>query len=61
MILECLTTEQQLKIAQGKCPDCGGRLVDGQQVGDSASVRCKSCGGVFWVGYPRQPKRIREY
>ena len=60
MLLECLSTEEQIKIARGKCPDCGGTLVDGQSVEHRTSIKCQSCGQIFWIGYPYTPKRIKE-
>ena len=47
MILECLTIEQQARIAQGKCPDCDGQLVEGPRESGAATIKCQLCGAVF--------------
>lgn len=48
---------------QHRCPDCASILWragarDGQ---NSITIKCGSCGSVFWVAPPLAPQRIQRY
>jgi len=54
-----LNPEEVKKLNTGKCPDCGGQLLEGPRGGFAMNIKCESCGQVFWVSWPPFiPERI---
>ena len=44
-----LTDSQKRKLWKGKCPDCGGDLLEGPHGGMSVNVKCEKCDSRFNV------------
>ena len=47
MILDSLALWEQVKLSQGRCPDCERQLLDGIRGSAVINIECGSCGAVF--------------
>ena len=57
--METVSEYQAEKIWGGKCPDCGGDLLEGPRGGMAINVKCEGCHNKFNVPpRPFKPERI---
>ena len=57
-----LNEQEQRKLAEGKCPDCGGPL---QKIDPDMRyhfyLECRKCTATYYCHYPRAPVRMESH